>query len=581
MKKTVIIFCLALLFTTFLFSNTLNDAQIIPSDSFLYNSFLQLQTNTKYLLFTNNTPISVGELKFYLKQFDYDSLDDYGRTLYDTIYNFLYTKDNITGLEDFHLSLHPQINLEGYYKTNKDLPWSFNYYFRDYFFSTPLEMGFGDNFAMGANFFLGKSYIASSKSDNFWNFPLDITDNFEPNDLDFYFPNFAYAGFGKVYDSWGYNVHIGKQGKSIGQTLTGSIIYNKTFETDAYIEFDVFTPNIKYTTDVVQVSSNRMDNIQQENTERYLYIHQFDIKILKNLKFSLIEGSLIAQPFSIRFLNPLPFMHQFGGWTNYVTDANYNIYKETNFCADFAYMIEYVPIKNLRLYGIYNQIEMQLPWERKNYWGRYYPNSIGLQIGADYNIYITTGKKLNIQTDFFYNSPYMYIKQTPSASLYRKRQDMQSKKYIYSWIGSPYGPDCIGGELTFSYFHNDKWNINIGYTFIAKGKNDFDIFTHTADDNNGNTYYDYYPSVIFKLQQQNISNSELTNDQLAEIAESMGISGTPTYTNQFLLKGTYFINPNFELNGQIVFNYTINSQHHRNNNKFGVEFDLAVTYKFL
>ena len=42
-----------------------------------------------------------------------------------------------------------------------------------------------------------------------------------------------------------------------------------------YVEFDIYTRAVKFTMDVVQVSSNRMDNIQMDNTERYLYLHQF------------------------------------------------------------------------------------------------------------------------------------------------------------------------------------------------------------------------------------------------------------------------------------------------------------------
>lgn len=576
MKKIASIFALCLLFTSFLNAKVINDGQIIPPESQIYEDFLKLEANSTIFSFTNNTPLSVSELKFYLKQYDFDTLDQDGQYLYNKIYEQLYEKEDLfPKLLDFHFTLHPQLNLEFYYKTNKDIGWGFEYYFRDNIITMPVNIGVGNNFAMGGNFFFGKNYIAASKPDNFWNFPFDVKNFSDVHLFEFNFPTFAYASFGKTYDNWGYNLQSGKQGKTIGQTLSGSIIYNKTFETDAYFEIDIFTPIFKYTVDVIQVSSNRMDTIQNgTNTERYLYLHQFDIRFFKKLKLSMIEGSLIANPFSLRFLNPIPFMHQFGGWTNYGTTENLETYRETNFCADFAYILEYVPIKNLRLYGIYNQIEMQLPWERGNSWGRYYPNSIGLQLGVDYNLFFDNNNSLNMTAEFIYNSPYMYIKQTPSASLYRMRVDMQTKKEVYSWIGSPYGPDCIGGFLSFEYKHTN-FKAGLDYNILVHGENDFNIFESKAP---GTDVYDYYPSVEYKLRKDGHATDE-DEKQLYKKAMSLKPSGIQEITNSVSINGTYYLNNNFELSSRVLYKYITNFEHKKNNKKQGVEFDFAFTYK--
>ncbi|MBO4507631.1 MAG: hypothetical protein J5747_03230, partial [Spirochaetaceae bacterium] len=149
MKKIILLLLIVLLFSLNGFSATINDSQIIPPDSNIYSDFAELQRSNKLLVFTNNTPISVGELKFYLKQFDYDQMDAYSRMVYDRLYSSLHETEDITTFPGFELSVHPQVNLEGYIKTNKDIPWSFNYYYKDNFISIPLDMGFGNNFAMG------------------------------------------------------------------------------------------------------------------------------------------------------------------------------------------------------------------------------------------------------------------------------------------------------------------------------------------------------------------------------------------------------------------------------------------------
>lgn len=575
-KKTLLIIMMVIL-SSFLFSKSLNDTQIINSNDEIYIKFKLLQKLEKKLVFTNNTPISVGEMKLYLSKYNYEELSDNGKTIYKDIENFLYEKDSILPNEDIQLILHPKTTLETYYKTNKDISWSFDYNYVDNFISMPSYFGFGNQFSFGADMFFGKNYIAAKKNDNWNNLPFIFPDLSDVHAQEFYFPFFAYGSFGNIYENWGYNLNIGKQGKTIGQTLTGSIIYNSTFETDAYIEFSLFSDFLKYTMDVVQVSSNRMDEIQTANTERYMYLHQIDFNIFKNLKFSFVEGSLTANPLSIRFLNPFIFMHQFGGWTNYITEENKNIYRETNFCADFSYLVEYIPFANLRLYGIYNQIEMQMPWERNNYWGKYYPNSIGLQFGSEYSFYLSNNSRIDLNSELIYNSPYMYIKQTPSASLYRVRTDMQTKDDVYSWIGSPYGPDCFGAFLGINYDTNNKWKFNLEYSFVEKGANDFSLFDETVEDDEGKKYYAYYPSVLFKLNKI-FNNIKYTDDELYEMAEQLSLSGIIQYTNQIKLNTTYCINDRLSISNQIVLDYIINNNHIKNKNDFGAEIDLSVSY---
>lgn len=560
------------IFSISLFAKTINDAEIIHPESDVYIKMKALQMNEQLFFFTQNTPISTGEMKLYLRKIDYANLSDEGKRIYDNVYLYLYEDKNMLPVDYVKTSINLKVNPELYYKSNDEIPWTNSYFFKDNFMTFPITLGFSNYFAGQSDLFFGKNYISMHKNDNFTNIPLKV------KDFEFFFPTYAFASFGQTFDNWGYNFHVGKQGKTIGDTISGSILYNKTFESDYYSELNLYSDVMKITTDVVQISSNRMDNIQNDNIDRYLYSHQIDIRLFKKAKVTFFEASLIANPFQLRFLNPFISMHQYGGWTDYSTPdsegpykTNYDVYKETNFCAYFASLFEYIPVQNVRLYGIYNQVEMQLPWERAQNRGKYYPNSIGLQLGGEYNLFLQNNQMINFGGEFVYTSPYMYMKQVPSSSLYKYRVDMQTKEKVYSWIGTPFGPDCIAGQLKVVYTQNKKLNLEIDYVLSIKGMNDFSTFEEVYDG-----VYSYYPSVIWYLIKN--KDFEKSYDDLYDDVINLLPTGIPVITNQICLQGTYSLMENLNLSGKIAYTYIINNNHIENKTDSGFELSLAVTY---
>lgn len=565
MRKFICTFTLLLLVSFSVTAQTLNDAEIIIPASDVYGKMKALQMETQTFFFTQNTPVSAGEMKLYLNKLNKDSLSDNAKTIYDELYDFLYPKKNLLPVDYVQAYTNPRVNLEGYYKSNPDIPWTNAYFFKDNLLTIPVELGFGNFFAIQSDFFVGKNYPAMQDNNNFCNVPLKV------KDLEFFFPTYAYGSTGQTFENWGWNFYVGKQGKTVGDTLTGSIIYNSTFENDAYAELSLYSDIVKCSLDVVQISSNRMDTIQGDNTERYMYIHQYDMRFFKKIKFTVFEASMIANPFSIRFLNPLIFMHQYGGWTDYETQENKDIYKETNFCAYCAGILELLPAPNLRLYGIYNQVEMQLPWERSQQRGRYYPNSIGLQLGGEYNLYTENAGTFAFGLEGVYTSPYMYMKQTPSASLYRVRTDMQTKASVYSWIGTPFGPDCLAGQFKLEYKPNHKQKYEIDYLLCAKGTHDFSTFDQTYDG-----IYSYYPSVVWYLIEKKNYNESF--DDLYDDATSLELTGIPSITNQICVKGDFNLTDKMSINAKLVYSYIINNQNIKGNNQGGFEGSLAFSY---
>lgn len=567
MKRLVLFLMLILVLPFSFYSQVINDTQIIKTGDSVYESINQLCKEQGILVFNENSMLTVMELKFYFEQIDYDSLSDTGKVQYEKVANFLYTKSNIiqklndlTKLElmdtsVFSFDLNIILNPELYYKSNPDIPWTFNYFYQDNFGTAPVRFGVSDYITIESDPFLGKSHLGAAASDSFCNIP------YREDDPEFLFMRYAYGSSGIAFDKWGLNFVIAKEGLKIGNTSMASIIYNNTFETDGFAQLNVFSNSFKYSMDIVQV-----------DFQKYLYLHQLEFILLKKLKFSLIEGSLACDSLQLRFLNPFMFMHQFSAWNEYSPDDS--PYGEQNFCAYFSWLLECSLIKNTRLYVLYSQNEIQSKIERQSEIGALYPDSLGVQLGADISIPFKNSSYWNISVEGVYTSPYLYLKHTPKASLYRVRDDNLSSDFIKSWIGSPYGPDSIGLQFMFGYEKVSKWKVNLGYLFTAKGENDFGMLEECAESKNDEyegIYSSYYPTVAYNL-------GIVSHEDAYDDAINMMPSGVVQFTNQIVLNGEYRFNKHLKANGQFVYSL-INNLHHEEN-KFGQGIELAVSMTY-
>ncbi len=556
---------------------TINDTQLIRQDHWVYDAVAKLSIEAAIVNFTELTPLTVGELKFYLAEIPEHSLSPAGQELYQRVYRFLYTDGSWfqgrlsqkTGFSDSALkfSADLRLNPEGYYKSNADIGWTHRYYFADNLLTVPVRVGISDYLSLGADIFLGMNYGGIQRHNNYSNLPIpdDGTSTHE-----FLWPKFAYGVAGATFNGWGVNAVVGKEGMSIGRTETGSILYNATFETDSYIQLNAFTRSFKYSLDTVQVSK-----------DKYLYLHHFDVRLFKKFRLGMIEGSLVDGPFELRFLNPLMTMHSFAAWTEYDTEAEDKIYGDAHFCAILAFTFDFTPIRNLRIYGIYNQIEMQLPGEKQSFEGQSYPDSIGGQLGVEL---IVPDRHMGYWTavvEGVYTSPFLYLKQSPDWSLVRARNDQlnSSRNPIYSWMGSPFGPDTLAGKLAVSYEKPGKWSVGLDYLFAAQGTNDTSLFSRKVkkpvilDDGTkvDGEWYDYYPRV-------QINTGTATEQEAAALARNMGLTGTLEYKNQLTLQGSYHILENLKLSGRCVYTFIFNNRHLADNFQQGVELALALTY---
>ena len=171
-----------------------------------------------------------------------------------------------------------------------------------------------------------------------------------------------------------------------------------------------------------------------------------------------------------------------------------------------------------------------------------------------------------------YTSPFLYIKQGADWSFYSRRYDMQNNGSvpIYSWIGSPFGPDCIGAAAKLEYSVPFKWSAALTYLFAAHGTNSFGIFNNTVTIG-GKTYYAYYPSVLHKLGLAN-------DDKLLDMARTLSLTGVIQYTNRISIKGSYSITESLTAQAQADYSFIFNNKNEAGRFNYGLQCSLILQY---
>lgn len=420
----------------------------------------------------------------------------------------------------------------------------------------PLMLGFGNIFMIETDFILAKNYWGSTEDYNFVNLPLSS------EDVEFYMPRTAYASIGYTFNKWGFDVNVGRTGLQIGHSLTGSVIYNDSFDTQFYFQLNFYCQYMKYNLDVTQIEKNK-----------FLYLHEVDVTPWKWLKIGIIEGTLINEPFELRFLDPLMIMHSFGSWTDYSNDKEEEIYGESHVCAYLAAFLDIVPCRNFRIYALYAQNEMQAAYELGSASSRAIPDGFGWQAGIDLDLPYKKGGYFKVGLEGIYTTPFLYIKQGKDWSLFSQRHDMQTKGStpLYSWVGTPFGPDACGFEALFNYEYKDKWKAEIVYLFLAHGTNSFGLFNSYYIDKDGEKFSAYYPSVLRHI-------GIYTDEESKNRARDYKLTGTVQFTNNITIRGYYRFNKHLRLNAQGSFILVLNNGNRAGADEAGVELTTYLEY---
>lgn len=452
------------------------EQELVPSGSWVYDSLAAISIESGKANFSDNSPLTIQEMKLYLSEIDYGMLSQAGKKQYDRINKYFEEKGFSLDSSLLSLSFEPSINPEGYYKSNDNIDWVYDRYERNAIVDIPMTLTVSDYASLKMDLSLGINKNTMLEDDTYVNIPLAA------NDFDINFPDTGYMSTGHRFtDDCGASFMIGSGQRSIGRTFTGSVIYSDNLTGANQAMLSVYSPNIRYAASVTQlgtyssISYNTVDGAKYANNGYvddsiassgcYLYMHQFDFRFFEKFTFSAVEGLLVFNPLELRYLNPFSIYHGLSAWRDYGSN-------ESNTCDYLGLKFSYVPTRNLRLYGLFAMTQYQTPYETSNYADDVTPNGLGGQMGLESYIPYGDGY-FHIGLEGYYADPYLYIKEGKEWSMLRYyRENLGDTHHIfYEWVGSPFGPDTIAGELSVGYEILGTWSVDLIYLCMAQGEN--------------------------------------------------------------------------------------------------------------
>lgn len=557
LRKLLVYFFISSIFSFSLFSIDFfkniaaNPQKLVPAGHWVYKAMEDVFSEVAANSFaTQSAPLPISELKLYFLEVDFDLLSESGKKQYYRLLAYFNSEKTIFSSSVLSLGANLKITPELYYKSNDNIDWTDRYFFKDNFLSFPVFLSISQFVFIESDFFFGRNYWSRRNPYSFtWhNFPADFKKDTFWQTAEFDWPRTAYISFGiPINDVAFFNIQFGRGAKSIGNTQTGSIIMSPEFETDAYFSLSFFSPNIKYTLDVIQSDYNH-----------YLYSHRMEFRIFKKLHLTLLESSYINSSFELRFLNPFMFLHSFGYWGDYLPE------NDGNTCAFIGAAVDFIPIKNFHIYALYAQNEIRAPTESS---ASTQPNSMGWQAGLKYNIPTSHGTwRMGIEG--LYTLPWLYLKYTPDSSLVRIKRQINSLSIfpVTSWMGTPFGPDSIAVAFKTEFEEPGKWAASFCYQFIAQGSNAFADFL--LDESGEKRSDEYYPSALpDKKEGARKANWPAAFHGIAQI------------TNRFTVEGSYIFTSHFSAAAKLSYAFILNNRNILNNTQQGVELAFSGTFK--
>ncbi|MDR2535250.1 MAG: hypothetical protein LBD29_04355 [Treponema sp.] len=459
MKRIIIILCLGLCGIVRGFAGPAQKVAY-PGD-WVYDALTALSLEQGRIFFTNSS-LTYAQIELMLAEIDEASLSQSGLALYDQIYAYLNESSFLSFQSDIiDINVDTALQPELYFKTNETFDWEYKHGDRLRFFTLPADISVSSYLMLQSDLYIGENRRLSKVHDNYFNFPFDKhIDGVESFDTDF--PKRAYLSAGLPLGKYsGINLRIGVGDNTYGRTKTGSIIISDTMKGINYAQLSLYSPWIKYTTEIMELEVNK-----------YLYLHYFQMRLFNRLSLGIVEGVMVNAPFELRYLNPMMIFHGFTAWSDY---GKYN--EETGqeglksgdsrVGSYGGVILDWSPWKYFRIYGLFGMTEFQGPGEVGS--DSTGPNAFAFQLGSETYIPVSSGH-WRFGLEGVYTYPYMYILGHKNWSFYREANET-SNPWSRDWVGNPFGPDSIVGTIWAGYQDTRLWAVSLSFLFAAQGEN--------------------------------------------------------------------------------------------------------------
>ncbi len=535
---------------------------LLKSRHWIYDSLQILEQECGLVQFSDQSPISLNQVKAMLGEIDYDALSEAGKVHYDNIAEYMNDSSCSVNASILQVRAEPALNLEGYVKTNKNVRWFYDRFEKRHFLEAPVTIGVGDYAAFYADIFAGINKSAANDSDTYFNVP------YNPKNFDVNFPHDAYGSVGYAFtDTVGFNVRVTNMSQSFGRAETGSVIQAEYLTDATSAALTLYSPIAQYT-----------GSITQYNNRRYLYAHKVDARIGKKVQLSFMEAALPYGGMDLRFFNPMMFLHNYASWLDYEAEGS-------DVGSFFGIKANIAPVKHLRVFALWSMTQFQLPVELSEDntdKDNYVPNAMGVQLGLESYIPLQKGH-LHFNLEGYYAQPYLYINSSPNWSFVRTSSESNSgSKDFYDWIGTRYGPDTVAASFHASYEVPKKWSAGFKYLFLARGEfSEPGIFSKIGwgprildiED-------DKLKSWVYPYTGDNKHGNLNDNPKYKNGRNLAAPTGTPEFVNVLTFYGSYSLNEWLDFMTQPSFAVILNSGHEKGKTEFSFEFVLGARIKF-
>jgi hypothetical protein len=409
-------------------------------------------------------PYSDGELRAALDRVDPDKLSVEGRAKYAEALAALHPDPGYRSGE-LAAKAGVEVNLDGNWRSDENVPWVLGYQERPSFLSVPVEAWAGSGAygyfepAWRRDYYSVNLPVSQLSVPNYTSVPIDVIGS----DTSFPFRSFGAAGG----DFWSFRV--GRDKLSLGSMGENNIIVSARPEWYDYARLTLFFPDFQYSAYMVQL-----------DTERNLYMHHADILLFDRLSIGITEGILVGDDSpELRFFNPLMIFHGYEAWNDETIAAGdtttggvATLDTTSGVGSMLGVELDYTPARYVTVVAQYQFNAGQDPLKMIFWPGttETIPNSsaflLGAKLRAPYRGGYIKGELCGVYTE-----PYDMILSNDDVSYIYRRDSNSSYPGgdIQEWIGFPDGPDCILVSASLGYETASRESLGLSASYEWKG----------------------------------------------------------------------------------------------------------------